>query len=187
MSKTIKEKTNTKDRYWSGVFTGVFMGCFFFTMIILFLIEARGLQVAINPEQLAGVIRDKVRTEAKREMTGWSEGLKKELPTEISKHLNGLENFTISFGASQVKLPEEIITSIKGEFNRIIEEAIFNTLNDAHSQSYEEQASQNAYQLVAKILKQDIIGKTYLFKTTPWFSVPVKFIGTSESHVKISI
>jgi hypothetical protein len=182
-----KIATNTNNRFWSGVFTGVFGGCFLLTMIVLFLIKAYGLEVAINPEQLAGLIREKVKIEAKREILELTEGFKKELPVEISKHLNGLENFTISFGTSQVKLPEEMITSIKGEFNKIIEEAVFNALNDDNSRSYEERVGLDAYQLVTKILKQDLIGKTYLIKTSPWFSVPVKFIGASEPHLKIGI
>jgi len=178
---------NPKDRYWSGVFCGVFLGCFFSALLILVFIRLQGLKVAINPNQLAKMVQIKVQAEAKDDIPMLLEGFKQELPTEIDQHLDGLDDLTIGFGKSRIKLPENVLAAIKDEFNRIIEAGIINTLNDYNTTVYQERVGKNAYNLVSNMLNQDIIGKTYLIKTTRWLSVPVKIIATSDEQLKIGM
>lgn len=176
-----------KDHYWNGVFCGVFLGCFFTALLILITIRVQGLKVAINPNQLAKMVQIKVQEEAKNDIPLLLEGFKKELPMEISQHMMGLDDLTIGFGKSQVKLPEDVLYSIKSEFNRIIEEGIINTLNHYDTTQYQTRVGKNAYDLVSDMLNQEIIGRTYLIKTTEWFSVPVKIVATNDNQLKIQM
>ena len=187
MSKTRTKTSIDKDRYWSGVFTGVFLGCFIISLSILMVIRMQGLKVAINPQQIARLVQAKVQAEAKRDIPQILEQLKKELPVEVSENLQGLEDFTIGIGKSQVNLPPEVIGAIKGEFNRVIEEAIINTINNYNTAEYEERLGRNAYEMVEALLQQDIIGKTYLIKTNDWLTVPVKIVGTSRQQLSVGI
>jgi hypothetical protein len=145
------------------------------------------LKVGINPDQLAKIVQIKVQTAAKSDIPLLLEGFKRDLPDEINKHLNGLDDLTIGFGKSQVKLPENMLLSIKDEFNRIIEEGIINTLNNYDMTQYQERVGKNAYDLVSDLLNREIIGRTYLIKTTRWFSVPLKIVSTSEEQFKIGL
>jgi hypothetical protein len=147
----------------------------------------QGLKVVINPEALAKTVQERVRAEARTEFPQLLEGFKQELPKEVDKHLNELSELKIGFGKTEVKLPDEVLGTIKLEFNRIIESAIINSLNDYDTGKYEERIAQDAYNLVEHILKQDIIGKTYLFKSSDWFTVPVKIVGSSKHNLKMKI
>jgi hypothetical protein len=89
--KSMTEEIETKklsdtDRYWSGVFTGVFIGCFFISMLILFVVRFQGLRIAINPDKLASLVQDKIQAEARRSMPQVLEGIKQELPKEINSN-----------------------------------------------------------------------------------------------------
>lgn len=187
LPKQSSSKHFDKDHYWNGVFSGVFLGCFFTALLILITIRVQGLKVAINPNQLAKMVQIKVQEEAKNDIPLLLEGIKKELPGEINQHMMGLDDLTIGFGKSQVKLPEDVLVSIKGEFNRIIEEGIINTLNHYDTTQYQTRVGKNAYELVSDMLNQEIIGRTYLIKTTEWFSVPVKIVATSDNQLKIQM
>ena len=176
-----------KDRYWSGIFTGIFIGCFFVSALFIAVIRFQGLQVTVNPEKLASLIQAKVKLEVKKDLPQVLESFKKELPQEIGNHLDGLEDLKIGFGNSQVKLPQEVIIAIRTELNRIIETAIMNTLNDYNISKYEDKISENVHDLILSLVKQDIIGKTYLIQTTKWFVVPIKIVGTSNHQWQIGI
>lgn len=188
MSKTTQTKNSSdKDRYWNGVFTGVFLGCFIISVTILVVVRVQGLKVAINPHTIAQLVQEKIQSEVKREIPKVLEQLEKELPLEITENLEGLEGLTIGIGKSQVGLPVELVTAIKGEFNRVIEEAIINTFNNYNTLEYEERIGKNAYEMIETMLQQDIIGKTYLIKTNEWFSVPIKIVGSSRHQVSVGI
>ncbi len=188
MSKATQAKTSLdKDRYWSGVFTGVFLGCFVISVTILLVVRLQGLKVAINPQKIAQLMQAKIQSEVKREIPKVLEQLEKELPVEITENLESLEDLTIGIGKSQVSLPVELVTAIRGEFNRVIEEAIINTFNNYNTSEYEERIGKNAYEMIETMLQQDIIGKTYLIKTNDWFSVPIKIVGTSRHQVSVGI
>jgi hypothetical protein len=187
MAKSQSHKHFDHDRYWNGVFCGVFLGCFFTALLILIIIRVQGLKVAINPEQLAKMVQIKVQEEAKNDVPLLLQGFKSELPGEINQHLDGLDDLTIGFGKSQVKLPDDVLFSIKSEFNRIIEEGIINTLNQYDTTQYQQRVGKNAYDLVSNMLNQEIIGRTYLIKTTKWFTVPVKIVATSDNQLKIEM
>lgn len=188
MSKTTRVQNSFDgDRYWNGVFTGVFLGCFIISVTILLVVRVQGFKIAINPQKIAQLVQVKVQDEAKRDIPQILEQLKKELPLEITDNLQGLEDFTIGIGKSQVSLPVEVIEAIKGEFNRVIEEAIINTFNNYDTSEYEERIGKNAYEMVEMLLQRDIIGKTYIIKTNDWFSVPVKIVGTSRGQMSVGI
>jgi hypothetical protein len=187
MTKPLKAKPVIIDHYWNGVFTGVFLGCFILSVSIWMFIRVQGLKVVINPESLAKMVQEKVRLEAQTEFPQLLEGFKQELPREVDKHLSELNELKIGFGNSEVKLPDEVLGTIKLEFNRIIETAIINSLNDYDTGKYEERIAKDAYDLVEHILRQDIIGKTYLFKPSDWFTVPVKIVGSSKHNLKMKI
>jgi hypothetical protein len=188
MSKAAQTKASfEKDRYWSGVFTGVFLGCFIVSVTILLVVRVQGLKVAINPQKIAQLVQMKVQSEAKRDIPQILEQLKKELPLEITENLQGLEDFKIGIGKNQVSLPEELIIAIRDEFNRVIEEAIINTFNNYNTAEYEERIGRNAYEMVENLLQRDIIGKTYIIKTNDWLSVPVKIVGTSRYQISVGI
>jgi hypothetical protein len=182
-----KKQGFDKNSYWNGVFTGVFIGSFFICITALFFIKIQGLQVAINPEQLAKLVQVKVQSEVRRDIPQILEDIKNELPQEIPNHLEELDGLTIGFGNSQIKLPPEVITTIKTEFNRIFEAAIMNTLNNYNTLTYEERIGMNAYEMVDSVLKQEIIGKTYIIKSSQWFSVPVKIVGSTKNQFQIGI
>ncbi len=186
MAKTTNKRFD-KNHYWSGVFCGVFLGCFFTSLLILVIIRVQGLKVGVNPDQLARMVQVKVQNEAKNDIPILLEGFKHELPAEINKHMVGLSDLTIGFGKSQVKLPEDMLVSIKDEFNRIIEEGIINTLNNYDTSQYQERVGKNAYDLVSNLLRQEIIGRTYLLKTNQWFSVPLKIVSTSEDQFRLGL
>jgi hypothetical protein len=169
-----------RDRYWSGVFTGVFLGCFIITALLVFAVRLRGLTVAIDPDRLAGVAQVRVAAEAKRSLPQVLEGIKQELPEKIDANLSGLDDLNISIGKTQVKLPDEAISAMKSEFNRIIEEAVINTLNNYNTAPYEEKLGKNTYELFDNMLRQEVIGKTYLLQASQWFSLPVKIVGSSK-------
>ncbi|NLW45842.1 MAG: hypothetical protein GXY86_00660 [Firmicutes bacterium] len=188
MSKGAQAKTSfDKDRYWSGVFTGVFLGCFIIFVTIFLVVRVQGLKVAINPQKIAQLMQAKIQSEVKREIPKVLEQLEKELPQEITDNLGGLDDLTIGFGKSQVSLPVEMIDAVRGEFNRVIEAAIINTFNNYNTTDYEERIGKNAYDMIESMLRQDIIGKTYLIKTNEWFAVPVKIVGTSKYQVSVGI
>jgi len=188
MSKTTHTKASLdKDRYWNGVFTGVFLGCFIISVVILLVIRVQGLKVAINPQKIAQLVQEKVQSEAKRDIPRILEKLKNELPVEIGKNLQGIDDLKIWIGKSQVSLSDEFAIAIKAEFNRVIEEAIINTFNSYDTTEYEERIGRNAYEMTETFLQQDIIGKTYLIKTNDWLSVPVKIVGTSRYQVSVGI
>ena len=186
-----KSSTNNvgldKDPFWSGVFTGVFLGCFFICIAILIFIKFQGLQVVINPEQLARLVQVKVQREARSDIPQILEDIKKQLPNELPNHLEELDGLTIGFGSSQVKLPPEVTATIKTEFNRIVESAVINTLNTYNTLGYEEQIGKKAYEIVASVLKQEIIGKTYFVMSSRWFSVPIKIVGSMDHKLQIGI
>ncbi len=186
MAKSTK-KGFDKDRYWSGVFCGVFLGCFFSVLLFLVTLRLQGVKVGINSDQLAKMVQIKVQTAAKNDIPMLLEGVKQNLPGEIDKHLDGLEDLTIGFGQSQVKLPEPMLLSIKTEFNRIIEEGIINTLNNYDTTRYQERVGKSAYNLVSDLLNREIIGKTYLIKTSRWFSVPLKIVSSTNDQFKIGL
>ena len=183
----ITKKVAAKDRYWNGVFTGVFIGCFFVSILLIIFIRFQGLRIAINPGKLAKLVQEKVQHEAERDIPQILQELKRELPAEVSSHLEGLDDLSIGFGKSQVKLPTEVISGIKLEFNRVIETAIINTLNDYDTSKYEGRIGSNAYSLIEKLLRQDIIGKTYLIETSKWFAVPIKIVGTNNHSLRVGI
>ena len=176
-----------KDRYWNGVFTGVFIGSFFLSLLLLIFIRVQGFKLAINPEQLARLVQAKVESQARQDIPQLFQGFKQELPGEVDKHLGGLDDLTIGFGQSQVKLPDEVLATIKFEFNRIIEESIANTLNDYDTSKYQERIGKSAYELVNQMLMRELIGKTYLIKTSQWFSVPVKIVISNSDQLQIGI
>lgn len=185
--KSSRVKKSTKDHYWNGVFTGVFLGCFIISLMLLVFIRVQGFKVAINPEYLAKMVQMKVQAEARQDIPQLLEGFKDELPTEIGNHLDGLENLTIGFGSSQVKLPEEMLAAIKTEFNRILEATVLNTLNHYDTTRYQERIGENVYRLIKDMLHQEIIGKTYVIKASQWFSVPVRIVGSSGVQPRIGI
>ncbi|MGE5581559.1 MAG: hypothetical protein ACM3X9_03390 [Bacillota bacterium] len=188
MAGTSKAKTKfDADRYWSGVFTGVFLGCFFICVLAFIFIRYQGLKIAINPEQVARLVQAKMQTEVKRDIPQILEEIKKKLPQEIAGNFGELESLTIGFGNSQVKLPAELITGIKGEFNRIIEGAIINTINNYDTLGYEEKIGQNVHEMIKSFFEQEIVGKTYLLKTSRWFSVPVKIVGGTGNQLQVGI
>jgi len=187
MGKAVQAKSNLKERYWNGVFTGVFLGCFVLSVAILVTVRLQGLQVAINPELLAKMVEDRVRTELRRELPQLIEGFKREIPEEVDNHLDHLNHLKIRFGQSEVKLPDEVLAAIKLEFNRIIESAVRNTLNDYDTSKYEDRLAKDAYEIVHQIIRRDIIGKTYLIKSAEWLTIPVRIVGTSKESLKIKL
>lgn len=187
MGKAVQAKSNLKERYWNGVFTGVFLGCFVLSVAILVTVRLQGLQVAINPELLAKMVEDRVRTELRRELPQLIEGFKREIPEEVDNHLDHLNHLKIRFGQSEVKLPDEVLAAIKLEFNRIIESAVRNTLNDYDTSKYEDRLAKDAYEMVHQIIRRDIIGKTYLIKSAEWLTIPVRIVGTSKESLKIKL
>lgn len=187
MGKAVQAKSNLKERYWNGVFTGVFWGCFVLSVAILVTVRLQGLQVAINPELLAKMVEDRVRTELRRELPQLIEGFKREIPEEVDNHLDHLNHLKIRFGQSEVKLPDEVLAAIKLEFNRIIESAVRNTLNDYDTSKYEDRLAKDAYEIVHQIIRRDIIGKTYLIKSAEWLTIPVRIVGTSKESLKIKL
>lgn len=188
MPKTAKAKPGmAKDRYWSGIFTGVFLGCFILSLAIMGMVRLQGVKVAINPETMSKLVQEKVRIEARKSIPQLLEGVKAELPNEVHKHLSDLDGLKIGFGQSEVKLPNEILETMKMEFKRIIETAIINTLNNYDTREYEEQMAQGAYEMVDLILRRDIIGKTYLIKSMDWLTVPIKIVGSTAQSLKIEI
>lgn len=180
-------KGSSDNHYWQGIFTGVFLGGFLIAAMILVFIRMQGLKVAVNPGVLASLVRSKVQLEAKQDIPELLESFKHELPDKIAGHLDGMADLTISFGKSEVKLPPEILDSIKTEFDRIIEEAILNTLNDYDIKGYQERLGKNAYEMILKLLNQEIIGKTYLVKTANWLTIPVKIVSSTNENLRIGI
>ncbi|TCL55851.1 hypothetical protein EDC14_105315 [Hydrogenispora ethanolica] len=176
-----KARLFDKDRYWSGVFTGVFIGCFIITALLVFAVRIRGLTVALDPEKLAGAAQVRVAAEAKRSLPQVLEGIKQELPAQINANLSGLDELNISIGKTQVKLPEEAVSAIKTEFNRIIEEAVINTLNHYDTRPYEAKLGKNTYEMFDTMLRQEVIGKTYVLRAAQWFSLPIKIVGSSKA------
>ena len=181
------KRTFARNIYWNGVFTGVFMGIFLISAIIMTFIRVQGLRVAINPGQLASLIQQRVQLQAGLDMPQMIEGLKQELPGRIAGNLDSLADLTISFGKSEVKVPPEVLESIRMEFGRILEEGILNTLNDYDIKKYQDRLGKNAYESVMKMLKQEIIGKTFLVKTSRWFTVPVRIVGATNNSLRIGI
>ena len=104
MSKSLPHKIGSaKEPFWNGVFTGAFIVGFLMSLAIIFFIKFQGFQVAINPEQLAKLVQIKVQSELRSEIPQIFEDIKKNLPNEISNHLEELDGLTIGFGNSQVK------------------------------------------------------------------------------------
>lgn len=182
-----KKTPISKDRYWNGVFTGVFIGCFILSVFILVFVRLQGLRVVINPSQLALMVKNKVQTEARKDIPQLLEDFKHDLPQEIGNHFDEIDQLKIGFGNSEIKLPTEISSSIKLEFNRVVESAIINTLNSYDTGKYEAKIAANAYEMVDKMLRQEIIGKTYLIQSFNWLTVPVKIVSTSKESANMDI
>jgi hypothetical protein len=180
-------KASANNRYWQGIFTGMFLGGFFIVAMILIFIRMQGFKVAINPAEVASLVRTKVQLETKQDIPEILEGLKLDLPGRIAGNLNGLADLRISFGESEVQLPPEILAAIKTEFDRIIEEAVLNTINDFNTTGYQERLGKNVYETVLRLLNQEIIGKTYLVKSSRWLTIPVKIVGSARENLRIGI
>ncbi len=188
MDEELEVKTGfDRDRYWNGVFTGVFIGCFFISALLLLAVRFQGLKVSIDPDRLARMVQDRVQTEARKSLPQVLEGIKKELPGQISGNLTELDGLQITIGKTPVALPEEAVAAIKGEFNRIIEEGVINTLNGYDTKIYEEKLGQNTYELIQTILREEVIGKTYVVKASEWLTVPVKIVGSSKLPARVDI
>lgn len=188
MVKEAKAKAGAvKSHYWNGVFSGVFLGCFILSVLILAVIRFQGFKVFIDPGQLAGMVQAKVREEARQDLPRLLENFKKDLPQKIDNNLDEVNNLKIGIGSSEIKLPEEAILAIKSEFNRIIETAIINTFNDYDTAEYENKIANNVYEMVENLLRREVIGKTYLIKSTEWLSVPVKIVSSGNAQIKTGI
>ncbi|HBF39403.1 MAG TPA: hypothetical protein DDW50_19045 [Firmicutes bacterium] len=176
-----------KDPYWNGVLCGAFLGCFLMSIASFLFIQYQGLQFAINPEQLAQMVRTKIQNQAKQDIPQLLEKIKIELPNELPNHLEELDNLTINIGNSQVKLPPELSAALKEEFSRTFEVALINTLNNYNLMASEELIGKNTYELIRKAVKQEIIGRTYHINYSHWFSVPVKIVETSQRNTPFEI
>jgi hypothetical protein len=176
-----------KDPYWIGVLTGVFIGCFFSCLSIILLIKSQGIRIGINPEQLALLVQTRVRSEAGQEIPRILEGIKNDLPRQLPDNLTALDQLTIGFGDSQVKLPAELVNTMKTELNRIFETILINTLNNYNTTAYQDMVAKNSYEMVENTLKQEIIGKKYLLKYSAWFSIPVTVVSSSKSKSQFQI
>ncbi|HBE77402.1 MAG TPA: hypothetical protein DDW65_06410 [Firmicutes bacterium] len=169
-----------KDPYWRGLRTGVFIGCFFGCLAIMLLIGFQGIRIGINPEQLALLVQTRVKSEAGQEIPRILEEIKSDLPRQLPDHLTVLDQLTIGFGNSQVKLPAELVSTMKTELNRIFETILINTLNNYNTTAYQDLVAKNAYEMVRNTLKQEIIGKKYSVKFSPWFSIPITVVSSSK-------
>ncbi len=180
-------KAGRKEPYWNGVFCGVFLGCFFMSIALFLLIQYQGLQFAISSEQLAQMVRTQIQNQAKQDIPEFLEKIKTELPNELPNHLEELDNLTIGIGNNQVKLPPELLSALKGEFTRVFEAALINTLNNYNLMASEELVGKNTYELIRKAVKREIIGKTYHINYSKWFSVPVKIVESSHQGTPFEI
>lgn len=180
-------KTVRKDPYWSGVFCGAFWGCFFMSIALFLFLQYQGLQFAVSPEQLALMVKAQIQNQAKQEIPKMLERIKQELPTELPNHLEELDNLTIGIGASQVKLPPELLTTIKYEFTRVFEAALMNTLNNYDLMASEKSVEKNTYDLIRNAVRREIIGKTYRINYSKWFTVPVKIVESTHPGVPFKI
>lgn len=176
-----------KDRYWRGLLTGVFIGCFFVAFIIVYLVRIQGLQVTIDPKELASIAQNKVQAAASQDFPALMEEVKNDLPGEISRHMGDLSEISIGLGANKFQLPPEIRVALKKELDSIIEVAINNTINRYDTATYQKKIGSHTYALVYSMLHQDIIGKTFLLRTSSWLSFPVKIVGSSRAANHLSI
>jgi hypothetical protein len=175
-----------KDRYWNGVLSGFFLGCVFISAALLSFIQYQGLRFVINPEQLSSLVQAKVQLEARQNIPQILEKIKEDLPAELPNHLDEIDELTIGIGNSQVKLPPDFQAALKTELSRIFEAALINTLSNYDTQAFEKLIGDDAYKMVQKTIRQELIGKTYRIKYSGLFSVPVKFVaGNSMLYSKM--
>lgn len=175
------------DRYWRGLMTGVFYGCFFVTLIVFYLVRIHGLQVAIDPKALASIAQDRVQAAASQDFPAFFDEVKNDLPDEISRHMDNLGDISLGFGSNRVQLPPEVISSLKKELNSILEVAVNNTLNRYNTAKYQKRLASHTYALVYSMLNRDIIGKTFFVKTSTWLRFPIKIVGSSRAQNPLSI
>lgn len=164
--------------FWAGLTLGGLIVLLFYTFILYAYVTVSGFRVTVDQENLAVLIKERVKAEVAKELPVLIGKIKDELPREIEANL--VENFrdiSIKIGDSgSIDLPPEAADVFRDEFRVLVEEAILDTLDHIELTPYIDDLGQAAYYLTVKTLQDEVIGRTYRFQAHRWLSVPITIV-----------
>ncbi len=176
MKEKSKGKENIRNKLWTGVFLGVFVSTFFYTVILYYLLGIAGLQIRFNQTNPATLMREQIKEEAALALDVLFEKLKIELPAQIKRSLLNLERIVIHFADGDVSLPPEVMENCKNEFRSLAEKTIIGSLNEMDLQPYIEELGQASFELTRNTLEREIAGKTYFLPVARWLRIPITVV-----------
>jgi hypothetical protein len=177
MLKSTGMKSSGGSRFWLGVFTGVFVAFFFLTLISYYFIQINGVNIAIDQEVLAGLVRDRVKGELAKELPNVLMKVKEEVPKAIAANMDEFDQVSIQIGNGIFPLPPEATKVFKEEFQIMAQTAVNKTVDDMSLEPYVNEISQASYGFVKKTLQDEVVGKTFTFQAYRWLTLPITVQG----------
>lgn len=167
---------SAETKFWLGLTIGVCSVLFLYTLVLYIGVGVIGFKITVDQENLAMMIKERVKTEVSRELPILVEKIKTELPMEIAANLQDFDRITIQIGDGAIPLPPEAGEVFKDEFKLLAEEAITGSLESMDLTPYIEDLGQAAYHLAEKTLSEEVIGKKYYFRANRWLTVPISVL-----------
>ncbi len=176
MKEKSKDKEGNGNKLWTGLFLGVFVSIFLYTVILYYFLGIAGLRIRFSQTDPATLIREQIKEEVALELDLLLEKLKIELPARIASSIQGLERIIIHFDDGDVSLPQEVVKNCKKEFQSLAEKTIISSLNEIDLRPYVEELGQASFELVRTTLEREVAGKTYFFPVARWLRIPITVV-----------
>ncbi len=168
-----KGREEGKDRFWLGLYLGVFCTLLLTTALVYTFLSAGGFRIALDPNQPAFLVRDQIKAEAFSILSLCLEKLKVELPVAIRRTFQDPEWRFIITEEGAVSLPLEISEAAKDQLLKLAEQTVVGFLKEIDLTPYVEELGQTALFEVREAFHREVMGKTYHYQINPFLAVPI--------------
>lgn len=160
-------------RFWTGLFIGFFTAFFLMTLAGFYFVRVAGIQIAIDQENLAVMVKERVKAEVARELPVLMAQVKNEVPKAINANTKDLEEITLQIGNGRFPVPQAATKVIKEEFQGMANEAVQKSINEFCIDPYVQQIGDASYDLVKTTFQEEVAGKRFMVRVYRWLVFPV--------------
>lgn len=163
-----------RSSYWSGFISAVILLLFVFGSVLL-LFSVRGVTVYISSEDLAGMVRDRVVTQARQDLPGIIANAKAEIPKIVEEEMRDqLTSDRMEIAGFVFRVPDELMNQLRKNMQDNVERATGEILSGIDTTTVAEQFGESIYQMVRQTLHGELDGSSFHIKVFERFPLRVR-------------
>lgn len=125
-------------------------------------VAANGVAVKLDSEELAAVIRERIKEQARTEMPKVIAEAKAEIPAIVEKEMESqFASDRMEIAGFVFRMPEELVNQLKSNMQQNVERATGEILDGIDTNQLAEKFGEDAYRLVQETVQAELNGQNF--------------------------